>query len=512
MTEMNITNFTGVNLEYDKPLQEVSINDYFKSFDFSNNIIIISCMDDSSKQWDKFSAKSLLGIAHNIIWRESYIALIDKDSSFIYEEFSKNSINYSHSFPFGVNLQVLSAGYGCTPFVSSIIIEGVDYSKNKRGLNFVIYNKRLKKVVDSFNCDFFGDEGLITRRFSVLGNFNIVIDKIKYGLKLALQYCKLDNNVLYFILNSHLGDAARDLKILKAIRQYYGPSASRFHFSEGLNVHDEIHAVKKFPKRKLISKIVIITNRSISGVARLYENYIDEIIIFPRKELEAIELYAFSQCGPHENIIPDENASGLLQRWNFDETDWTKWMMYKVNALMWKFCIPREEASQEACMNIGNFTNKMTDKIISEYCIDPIHSVIICPVSRSSSGLPKAIWEKFAQYLHSLGYDVFTNTGIGEVPIENTKPLAVDVDVVVCLSNRGAKIVGVQCGLIDILVWSKSPNLLIVSIIKNEQDRAFAQVAKAVQEVNKKPNNVTYLRIEHFEEEYVLKLLMDNFH
>ena len=147
-----------------------------------------------------------------------------------------------------------------------------------------------------------------------------------------------------------------------------------------------------------------------------------------------------------------------------------------------------------------------------ENCIDPIHTVIICPISRSSSSLPKVIWEKFAQYLYSLGYEVFTNIGIGEAPIENTKSLVVDVDVVVCLANRGAKIVGVQCGLIDILVWSNSPNLLIASIIKNEQDRAFAQVSKALQEVNKKPNNVTYLRIEHFEEDYVLKLLMDNFH
>ena len=509
---MIVTNFYGVNNQPEKELEEISVNEYFGSFDYEENIILISCLDDASKNWNLFINRYLLGLSHNISWRESYIALIDKSSSFIYEEHSKSLINYYHKFLCGINVNIISAGYEATPLVSKIYINGIDYSKNKRGLNFVIYNKKKKKVIDSFNCDFFGDTSLLTRRFSLLNDFNDTIRKLKYGMSLALQYCKLDNSVLYLILNSHLGDAARDLKILKPIQVYYGVNASEYHFTDTSNLYDEIHTVKKFPKRKRISKICIITNKAISGVVRLYDEFVDEVIIFPKNELEAIELYAFSQCGVHENIVPDENASNLLKRWNFDETDWTKWMLFKVNSLMWKFCLPREVMKCQATMRVGKSTEALCDKVISDYRIDISHTVILCPVSRSSTNLPKTIWAKFARFLLNHGYEVYTNIGADELPVEGTKALAVDVDVVVGFAHKGVKVIGVQCGLMDILVWSKASNLLIVNIIKSEQDKAFAQVAGAIQEVNSTPNNVTYLRIEHFEEDYVLKLLMDNFH
>lgn len=512
MGKIAVTNFSGVNVQSETDLKEISVNDYFNSLDCTGNIILISCLDDASKNWGLFNKKNLLGLSHNIGWRESYIALVDISSSFIYEEHSKSLINYSYKFPFGIDVNIISAGYGVTPLVSKIYINGIDYSKNKRGLNFVIYNKKDKKVVDSFNCDFFGDSNLLIRRFSVISDFNKRIEKLNYGLRLALQYCKLDNSVLYFILNSHLGDAARDLKILKPILMYYGIDAPRYHFTGISASQDGIYAVKNFSKKKLIAKICIITSKSISGVVKLYEEFVDEVIVFPKKELEAIELYAFSQCGPHENIVPDENAPGLLQRWNFDETDWTKWMMFKVNSLMWKFCLPREVMTHQANMMIGESTKVLSDKVISDYQIDVLHTAILCPVSRSSSNLPKAIWVKFTQFLRTRGYEVYTNVGPDELPVEETKALSVDVDVVVGLAHKGVKVIGVQCGLMDILVWSKASNLLIVNVIRSEQDKAFAQVAGAVQEVNNKPNNVTYLRIEHFEEDYVLKLLMDNFH
>ena len=53
--------------------------------------------------------------------------------------------------------------------------------------------------------------------------------------------------------------------------------------------------------------------------------------------------------------------------------------------------------------------------------------------------------------------------------------------------------------------------ITVLSVIKTARDGQFAKNRGAINEVNH-INNITYLRIEHFEEDYVLKLLMDNFH
>ena len=126
--------------------------------------------------------------------------------------------------------------------------------------------------------------------------------------------------------------------------------------------------------------------------------------------------------------------------------------------------------------------------------------------------LSERIWEKFAQRLKKNGYDIYTNVGPNEKPINGTRALAVSIDEIVCLSNMGARVVGVQCGLMDILSWAKCGNFLVINPIHNSVDITYARDVGCINEVNKKPNNVTYLRIEHFEEDYVLKLLMDNFH
>lgn len=47
---------------------------------------------------------------------------------------------------------ILSAGYNAGPS-SSIIIDGTEYSKNGRGMNFVIYDKVQMKVIDQVRFD-----------------------------------------------------------------------------------------------------------------------------------------------------------------------------------------------------------------------------------------------------------------------------------------------------------------------------------------------------------------------
>ena len=109
--------------------------------------------------------------------------------------------------------------------------------------------------------------------------FSERIKKIQRGKVLADKYCLNDNSFFYIIINRHLGDSLKVLKRLKSIKDYYGDNAPRFHFPNHENNKAPI------PKRKLIRNIGIITNNSIAGVAKLYSDYYDELIILPQKML-----------------------------------------------------------------------------------------------------------------------------------------------------------------------------------------------------------------------------------
>lgn len=490
-----------------------NLNDFFSDLDLNNFIVIFSVLDEASKYWGRFVKKKFLGLNIDLKFRDSYIALVDKRNSFVYEASDGMAISYDYKTD-SLNIHITSAGFGAQPFKSEIIVNGIDYSRNFRGLNVVVIDNRTSEVIKALNCDLYADGDLSIDSTNKI--FNGRLEMVMRGMQLAERYCLYSNSVLYMILNRHIGDAARVLKAVKGIRDYYGADAPRYHFgSDDLNSEEaRAKGLKKpFAKRKCIKKIVIITNQSISGVARLYSKYIDDIVVLLQNELNDIELYAYSGLGIHENIMTDQFPGGkLLGRWNFDEGSWVRWLMFGVNDTMWSLCMPTRLRGSECHMEVDDLTIEKTNKIISDLKIEPSKLVVFCPIAKSSSMLSTEVWEKFGRRLKRNGYDVYTNVGPNEKPVNGTRALAVSIDEIVCLSNMGARVVGVQCGLMDILSWAKCGNFLVINPIHNSVDITYARDVGCINEVNKKPNNVTYLRIEHFEEDYVLKLLMDNFH
>ncbi len=330
------------------------------------------------------------------------------------------------------------------------------------------------------------------------------LEKLKRGMEVADRICGYDTSVCYIIINRHIGDSTRAFKVLKSIRVYYGLGSNRFHFSDS-TVHKAV-----FKKKKLIQKIVVVTTKSISGVAKLYSDYYDEMIILNKSDLDALELYAFSGCAIHENIFFDENPRQMISRhWNNDEGSWTRTLMFGITDLMWELCLPSNLPKGQ--MKISNTSVKECGEVIEHFNIDIAKTVIICPIAKNSSMLAPNIWESFADLLIAKGYRIFTNAFGEEKTINGTERIEVDIDVIVCLANMGVRIIGVQCGLMDIIVKILPEHVTVINVIKTDKDKQYAKSRGAINEVNH-INNVTYLRIEHFEEDYVLKLLMDNFH
>ena len=102
------------------------------------------------------AALNLLGLKESLIGKtqHAYIAVIDR-GKVIQEELAATSSNkiiadgtISNNLHFHVESAGLPAGDFC-----SIIINEYQYAVNKRGLNFVVYDNKSGKVVDSVVFD-----------------------------------------------------------------------------------------------------------------------------------------------------------------------------------------------------------------------------------------------------------------------------------------------------------------------------------------------------------------------
>ena len=83
-------------------------------------------------------------------WWQSYIAIMN-GKNVIHEEKSNDLLKYQCTIEdLSINIESANANAGN---YSSCMIDGTEYSVNQRGLNIVVYDKRLKCVVDSVCFD-----------------------------------------------------------------------------------------------------------------------------------------------------------------------------------------------------------------------------------------------------------------------------------------------------------------------------------------------------------------------
>ena len=137
-----------------------NINDYQTYINYINDIkndyLIIICSKDTPGNFlkNELTALGIMDLSKN--FQLSYAAILDEGVN-IFEKISKDRLDVNDYISYdgsvdGINISILSKGY-LIGNISKIIIDNVEYSRNVRGLNFVIYNKRLKKCIDSVGFD-----------------------------------------------------------------------------------------------------------------------------------------------------------------------------------------------------------------------------------------------------------------------------------------------------------------------------------------------------------------------
>ncbi len=144
--QKNLTNLKLL-LEEGKLLEYL---DFFMNDD--RYITYISAMDDAANSLDDivrkmFQERGLVELS-NLQFRDSYLG-ITNGNNVIYEQRDHGQVPITTK---GVGYSMSSGGLE-SGNVSSIVINGTEYSTASRGLNLVIYDTMLNMVVDSVNFD-----------------------------------------------------------------------------------------------------------------------------------------------------------------------------------------------------------------------------------------------------------------------------------------------------------------------------------------------------------------------
>lgn len=125
--------------------------------------VIISAQNDFQASLTEETARHLmkLGLQSSFIGgvRESFIGIMDHHK-IIYEAISSRRIEYADFLPGGGKIEVISSGLN-TGACSSVKINGEEYSPDRCGLNFVVFDNSTNMVVDSvtFNTSVPGATG-----------------------------------------------------------------------------------------------------------------------------------------------------------------------------------------------------------------------------------------------------------------------------------------------------------------------------------------------------------------
>jgi len=129
------------------------LSEYFSS-GIDNLVILVAARDEASSALDDemISSMRALGLSFELQnrYRCSYLAVID-GGEVVYEGVSEDSQTFTYKFD-NTKANITSAGYN-SGNIATIKIGKTNYSCNARGLNFVIYDKELKTVIDSFYVD-----------------------------------------------------------------------------------------------------------------------------------------------------------------------------------------------------------------------------------------------------------------------------------------------------------------------------------------------------------------------
>ena len=150
-------------------LEATNLNQYLDTLlnmEKKDSTIFISVYDEASTSLSDVSQNYLyaLGMEKDLRndYRYSYYSVVD-DGKLIAEAHSESVIETSGLLNNGSKFEISSGGL-LSGSASSIKIDGVEYGQNGRGINIVVYNKKIGQVLNSVYFDTFAYDNAPTSR------------------------------------------------------------------------------------------------------------------------------------------------------------------------------------------------------------------------------------------------------------------------------------------------------------------------------------------------------------
>ena len=126
-----------------------------------DSLIIVSVKDEATNAWNDTLEAAMrdLGVNSSFYGQEqnSFVVILDAGEN-VFEKWDDHRITVNANYPINdsrkLRLSISSAGYMCGN-LSSITVNGTNYSRNGRGLNIVVIDKQTGTVISSASIDTF---------------------------------------------------------------------------------------------------------------------------------------------------------------------------------------------------------------------------------------------------------------------------------------------------------------------------------------------------------------------
>lgn len=374
----------------------------------------------------------------------------------------------------------------------ALVVFNTNENTKQQSINYNLNSQisQFKKMIYILNNS--NEKNVISKL--VLENFKSIlvdsfINEFKYysnAFEIANKICYNDPEVHYIILNVHIGDAMYGTNLIKFYRDYH----SKLENSKNSNAKDSFR----------IRKIVVITNHLLSSVVRLCKD-VDDIIVLDSNIVHLLNIYANLDNCPHKNLIPDRKDEWFTNR------------MYGFNAHLIKLMLPKNKVgSIISDYEIPKINQENAKNFFLENNIKPEKTVILVPYAQTSPCMHQNDFQLLIDYCNNSGYAIYTNCSSKQEPLKGTKKLVTPVDDFCAIIQHGSLVVGVQCGLIDTLVWLNDEKIegIIVNLINNGYGLDYANERNIVNQITEK-GNFTHIRKDESETERLDKLVLKEF-
>lgn len=209
--------------------------------------------------------------------------------------------------------------------------------------------------------------------------------------------------------------------------------------------------IKAFKKEHKIKKVVIVTNKTNSYVAKLFPA-VDEVIIknyLPHTNINGF-LNLFYTPGPGVLAAGSPFNIGLIKYTNFTSLDFSRTSLFLDEKT--KFSKPIKVSKKE--LDIAH-------KIFEKQNIKVEKAIMVFPKGYTFSNIDINLWRKIEKILCKMGYTVIENVKPGDKKVlKSTIQFSFDPNTTRALVEACGKLIGTRSGMMEFLYFTGAKKVI----------------------------------------------------